>query len=610
MKDTSPIPRSRLFVAATAATLLAIAICFRVMRLSSVPGVSGDEGWWGVQAIAWCSGRPYETHTTSGNPVDLLLLVPLGLLHAIASPSFLVLRTIPAAVNLLALPLSFWLVRRVYGDTTAWLHTVALAISPTAIAHSRICYDPSQSIFWTSLAVLLPLIGFEAQRRVWLYLGASILFFLLAVHTHPTNVFVAPFLVLPVVSALRPLLPASAARRAFLAMAAAFVAALTMAAVVTALGHLAPSNEYLNQPWPAIAFARLTDGRQWFEFAANNARLFNGVTIYHYFSGARPVTFYYDAAFVIVTVVALAGFCLAPARRLARDGGLLVACGLTWSVFYVFAGPAALRPHFERWGLCLIVPGTLVLARGVGRWLESSPRARWPAIAGASLIGVGLVASFYVNYFGEFAATGGRSHLTYVTATPEPKEQALERILAMASGTGPIAVVTTQWWLAWPIAYLATPHSYLTVTLGAPPEGRATFDEALRAGRLFFVEFAGRQASAGEWAWIQGRGLRASRTTIHDAGGHDLIEILHVSKRSAVESAEISLRRAPRVMSTRTSPAPSPEAQQPETDVSPGPQGEGNEDLPYHPHSASRCTASHLPGGRPRREAPCRPDWI
>jgi len=133
VKDTSPIPRSRLFVAAMAATLLAIAICFRVMRLSSVPGVSGDEGWWGVQAIAWCSGRPYETHTTSGNPVDLLLLVPLGLLHAIASPSFLVLRTIPAAVNLLALPLSFWLVRRVYGDTTAWLHglfSTVMLLSP------------------------------------------------------------------------------------------------------------------------------------------------------------------------------------------------------------------------------------------------------------------------------------------------------------------------------------------------------------------------------------------------------------------------------------------------------------------------------------------------
>jgi hypothetical protein len=113
---------------------------------------------------------------------------------------------------------------------------------------------PVQSIFWTSLAVLLPLIGFEAQRRVWLYLGASILFFLLAVHTHPTNVFVAPFLVLPVVSALRPLLPASAARRAFLAMAAAFVAALTMAAVVTALGHLGAVERV---PEPALAGDRI-----------------------------------------------------------------------------------------------------------------------------------------------------------------------------------------------------------------------------------------------------------------------------------------------------------------------------------------------------------------
>ena len=44
----------------------------------------------------------------------------------------------------------------------------------------------------------------------------------------------------------------------------------------------------------------MTDGAQWFEFAANNARLFNGVTVYHYFSGARPATLPYDAAFVAV----------------------------------------------------------------------------------------------------------------------------------------------------------------------------------------------------------------------------------------------------------------------------------------------------------------------
>ncbi len=93
------------------AVLLGTAAAFRLVRLSSVPGISGDEAWWGIQATAWVAGRPYDTHTTSGNPIDLVFLVPLALLHAIAPPSFLLLRLLPAFVNLLALPIGFWFVR-------------------------------------------------------------------------------------------------------------------------------------------------------------------------------------------------------------------------------------------------------------------------------------------------------------------------------------------------------------------------------------------------------------------------------------------------------------------------------------------------------------------
>ena len=153
-----------------------------------MPGISGDEGWWGVQALAWLSNRPYEAHTTSGNPTDPFFLIPLALLHTIASPSFWALRAIPALVNLLALPLGFWFARRLFGNTTAWIYTVALAIMPTAIAHSRIAQDPSQSIFWTSIVIYLCLLSLEARRRAWLYLGAALLVFSVALWTHPTNV--------------------------------------------------------------------------------------------------------------------------------------------------------------------------------------------------------------------------------------------------------------------------------------------------------------------------------------------------------------------------------------------------------------------------------------
>ena len=135
--------RDRRLVTILIVTLLGTATCFRLMRLSSVPGISGDEGWWGVQAHAWVSNRPYEAHTTSGNPTDLFFLIPVALVQKLAPPSFLLLRTVPTLVNLLAIPVGFLFVRRLYGNATAWIHAVGIAVLPTAIAHSRICQDPS-----------------------------------------------------------------------------------------------------------------------------------------------------------------------------------------------------------------------------------------------------------------------------------------------------------------------------------------------------------------------------------------------------------------------------------------------------------------------------------
>ena len=509
--------------------LLGTAICFRLMDLSSIPGISGDEGWWGVQAIAWVSHRPYETHTTSGNPIDLFFLIPLALVHEIASPSFLVLRILPAVVNLLALPIGFWFVRRLYGTTTAWIYTVALAIMPTAIAHSRICQDPSQTIFWTSIVICLCLLGIKERGRAAIYFGAALLIFPIVLWTHPTNVFIAPFLVLPFAAAIHPLLPASRLRRAIVFAVAALLAALVLSIAWPALQRLAGPDQHLDRAWLSVARARMTDGSQWFEFAANNARLFNGVTSYHYFSGARPATVPYDTGFVVLVVAAFCGLLLTPSsRRSPLDYGLIFACAATWIGFYAFAGPEALRPHFERWGLCLIVPATLFLARGVTAWIESMPRMRWLPIAAAALLAATVLTSFYVNYFREFATTGGRSHLTYVTAATEPKQQALEQILARSAGPGGVTIVTQQWWLVWPIAYLATAHPNVSVSRSLAVERQPGFQEALQSGRLFFVEFVGTPELAAEIEWIRARGLRSSSTTVRDASGRDLLEILQV----------------------------------------------------------------------------------
>lgn len=531
MARPSPGVRERRIVSALIVALLGTAICFRLMHLSSMPGVSGDEGWWGVQANAWSSGRPYEATTTSGNPIDLFFLVPVAFVHELAPPSFLVLRAVPAFVNLLALPVAFWFVRRLYGGTTAWIHTVGLAILPTAIAHSRICQDPSQSIFWTGIVIYLSLLGLKERGRAPVYLGTALLVFPIVLWTHPTNVFIAPFLALPCVAATRQGLPASGTRRAILFVAGgASLVAVGLFVAWPALRHLVAARDLLDKPWLSIASARMVDGAQWLEFAANNVRLFNGVTVYHYFSGARPATLPHDAGFAIVVGAALWGLVLTPpARHRALDYGLILACAIVWIGFYAFAGPQALRPHAERWGLCLVVPAILVLARGLAAWIEWTPRTRGPTIAAATVVATSVLTSFYVNYFREFATTGGRSHLTYVTAPTEPKQQALDLILARSGSYDRVTIITQQWWLFWPMAYLALEHPNVSVRMDLQAEGQSDLQEKARNGRLYFVEFVGTPQRASTIGWIRERGLRAASTTILDAGGRDHLEVLQVT---------------------------------------------------------------------------------
>ena len=49
------------------AALLVVAVAFRLWRLGSLPGVNGDEAWFGVQAVDLISGRSVDWRTPSGN---------------------------------------------------------------------------------------------------------------------------------------------------------------------------------------------------------------------------------------------------------------------------------------------------------------------------------------------------------------------------------------------------------------------------------------------------------------------------------------------------------------------------------------------------------------
>ena len=65
-------------------------------------------------------------------------------------------------------------------------------------------------MFWTRIVIYLSLLGYAANKWRWAYGAAAILIFPVVLWTHPTNVFIAPFLVLPFVPAMRARWPAAA----------------------------------------------------------------------------------------------------------------------------------------------------------------------------------------------------------------------------------------------------------------------------------------------------------------------------------------------------------------------------------------------------------------
>jgi len=510
--------------------LLGTGLWFRVAHLGRIPGISGDEAWWGVQATRWVHGQPYERTTTSGNPIDKFLLVPLGIAHRVAPASFTLLRGVPTALNLIALLVGFFAVRRIYGAGTAWIFTVATAILPAGIAHGRICQDPSQSIAWTGLVVWLSLLGVKEPARAWLWGTAALAAFPIAVWTHPTNVFVAPFLVLPFGIAVARLLPPARKARAIAVLAGTAVLVAGVVAWMW-LAYASRGNDFLSRPWLALVRSHVASPRAWLEFAINYGRLFDGVAIYHSFVDPHLVSVASDAGFVVVALAALCGLALVIRRRESPVDASLAGASIAMALLYfAFAGPEGMRPHFERWALCLVAPGTLMLARGVSGWVLAYPAHRGWATAFFAVFAAALLGAFYLDYFRQFETVGGRADITYVTGPREPKQLALETILMQRSRDEPVMIVATLWWQYWPITYLAQNHRNVITSRTFDVEGRPEFADAVRRGGLFLVEYFGTVEHLRAVAWLRAHGLTATSTPIRDASGRELLDVMRVER--------------------------------------------------------------------------------
>lgn len=450
---------SRALATAAIVVILTTAVVFRIWRLGSVPGLNGDEAWSGVQALRFLHGEPIAWRTPTGNPINVFFFGPQVLLHAIARPSILLLRIIPVVSGILALLANFWLCRRAFDRETAVISTLLLAVLPINIAYSRFAWDASQSLLATLPVLYLPLIAVRYPERFARFALLAVVAIAAAVLVHPTNIFGAPLVVVAAAYTKRSdlrLFAERCTRETKLKTLLVGVAMVSIGAAWLARTSLSPICLRMFSLRDIILAGKLV------------LQLLSGSTIYRFISGSvdgpgRTLgDSFVDAALIDSAALIVVGVALY--RFLQRlkfkedpcDLVLASGTGLVFVGFYLVAGPQALAPHFERYAICLVAPSIVVIARGMATWSRSRSRPHATGeIWGVITVTAVLLMSFYAFYIREFAINGHGGHRAFHTGSVDPKQQAVDYILARKKANEPTWIVTDQWWTYWPAAYFA-----------------------------------------------------------------------------------------------------------------------------------------------------------
>lgn len=528
--------------------LLAVAVFLRGWQLDHLPGVNGDEAWMGVQAQRFldtlgsgsASGEgtaaAVEWTTPTGNAINWLLFWPTVLLHAWLPPSIGLLRLPAMLSGVLALGINYWLAKRVFGQRLATISTIVLAVLPINIAYARFGWDASQSLLVTLPVLYLSLLAVNEpqRRRLWLLWAAASQ--ALALLVHPTNIFTAPLLVIAGGTCYWPeiRLQAQEVQRRRL-----------VPFVLSAASLLVAATTWLLWPWVEIAITRVATPGELGTFLARWVDLFSGVTVYQFIPGslvdgaATSTIVYRTTATLVVTLAMWGAYQRTMETRTTTLKVLLGGSLVSLIGFFLIAGPEAIRPHFERYGLCLIASGSVVLSLGADWWL-TRPKDHWtpltrlavPALAWLLLTGYGV---FYVGHFNR---TGGDSHAAFRTAEIEPKQAALQTVLSGSNSTkgesadGSRLIVAADWWTYWPLAYLAHGRPEVTVCQADASTNDLTTATRPRRDNVYWVGFHDTPARKAWLSRCQAAGYAPQETRCNDYAGRAVLSILRVQKSS------------------------------------------------------------------------------
>lgn len=450
--------------------IVAAAILLRIHDVGRLPGMHGDEAWYGLQARRLLLGEAVEWRTPTGNVPGMLHLGSLSLLHAIFPPSLLLLRLPSLISSIAAMALAYATGRRFFGPTAAMAALALMASLPIAIAYARLGWDPSHG----PMLILAAAYAAFAGRRL-----LCTLLFALAVTNHPSAAFVAPFLTLGFLGFE---LQRHGWRLA--AINAAQQAALLFLAILLGIAISPGATHYVSM---AGGIGRLVDLDGWARFTLLFCRLLSGDTIYEYAVGeglgaARP---WADLAVGAVLAGTLGTAIFLLGRRADWPmAGTVAGWIASLTLLYLAAGTWVLEPELERFAFPMVPLTALACAALAERLLPSSRTWSRGLLAAIALP---LLAGFWQNYIEPLKQGRVRPTQGFWTAEQDPNRVAFQRITADAGPTGGALIVAEDWWLHVPISYYAVGQPYEVTDASAQEQPRGMPG----AGGVYWVAYDG-----------------------------------------------------------------------------------------------------------------------
>jgi hypothetical protein len=435
---------------------MSAAVGLRFYAIDRLPGINGDEPQYAVHAHELFAGASLASlRTGSDLPMNPVFFGTVVVLQKLLPPTLWTLRLSAVLLSLATIALA-WALFRQRGASFAATFACLVAVLPIHLGYARFAWDPTAIPTVSVLALAA-----SSRRRV----GWTLAAFGLCLWVHPTTVFLAPCLLAPFLTRYA----YGRWTRARLLRAALVLLILPLIAAGSYLGlerDWLPGAvaKVLRGDLPAAAWARAQDPAQLGRFWLAYLELLSGPTIYRYITGslsARAGNAHLWLSAILALPLLAAGLRAAVLRRRGRDVAIALGLGLSVLLLYLLAGPLAVEPKTERYAVCLTVPACFVLSACVDALATTAARARVLRLA-VSLVAGALLLSFSTHYLRRLERPDSAREDAFRTGKIEPKLQALQAIAELRDPTKLSMIYTEDWWIYWPLRYLA-PDARVTI---------------------------------------------------------------------------------------------------------------------------------------------------